>query len=300
MLKIVKNEILTYSVYENLVKELNEKYEALKITTCGKSLLGKDIFAFVIGEGKKNIVYVGGTHGIEWLTSLLLLKFTENLAIAYEKGEFLSGFDVKDILENKKLIIIPELNPDGIEISIKGATACGKYKAENFEICKGDFSIWSANGRGVDINHNFNADWYSLREKEKEAGINSPSPSRYGGLFPESEPETAAITRLCRRIPVEMLITFHSQGEEIFYEYGKNTPEKSLYIAKMFSSLTDYTLVKNEGIYSSGGLKDWFIEEFKRPAFTVEIGKGKNPLPIENIDGIYEKLESMMVVGLLV
>ena len=297
MLKIVKNEILTYSLYENLVKELNEKYKTLKITTCGKSLLGKEIFAFVIGEGKKNIVYVGGTHGIEWLTSLLLLKFTENLASAYENESLLSGFNIKDILENKKLIIIPELNPDGIEIAIKGASACGKYKAENYEICKGDFSFWSANARGVDINHNFNADWYTLRETEKEAGINSPSPSRFGGLFPESEPETAAITRLCRRIPVEMLITFHSQGEEIFYEYGKNTPEKALHIAKMFSALTDYTLVKNEGLYSSGGLKDWFIEEFKRPAFTIEMGKGKNPLPLENIDRIYEKLESMMVVG---
>ena len=300
MLKIVKNEILTYSLYENLVKELSEKYKTLKITTCGKSLLGKEIFAFVIGEGKKNIVYVGGTHGVEWLTSLLLLKFTENLASAYENESLLSGFNIKDILENKKLIIIPELNPDGIEIAIKGASACGKYKAENYEICKGDFSFWSANARGVDINHNFNADWYTLREAEKEAGINSPSPSRFGGLFPESEPETAAITRLCRRIPVEMLITFHSQGEEIFYEYGKNTPEKALHIAKMFSALTDYTLVKNEGLYSSGGLKDWFIEEFKRTAFTIEMGKGKNPLPLEEVDGIYEKLEALMVVGMVV
>ena len=240
---------------------------------------------------------MGGTHGIEWLTSLVLLKFVENIATAYEKGGLLSGFNIKDILENKKLIIIPELNPDGIEIAIKGASACGKYKEENYEICKGDFSFWSANARGVDINHNFNADWYSLREAEKEAGINSPATSRYGGLFPESEPETAAITRLCRRIPVEMLITFHSQGKEIFYEYGKNTPEKALYIAKMFSALTDYTLVKNEGLYSSGGLKDWFIEEFKRPAFTIEIGKGKNPLPLEDIDEIYEKLETMLIAG---
>ena len=179
MLKIVKNEILTYSVYENIIKELNGKYESLKITTCGKSLLDRDIFAFVIGEGEKNVVYVGGTHGIEWLTSLLLLKFTENLAIAYENEKELSGFNIKDILGNKKLIIIPELNPDGIEIAIKGASACGKYKGSNFEICKGDFSFWSANARGVDINHNFNADWYTLREAEKEAGINSPSPSRY-------------------------------------------------------------------------------------------------------------------------
>lgn len=299
MLKIVKKEILTYSVYEKYVKELSGKYKSLKIATCGKSLLGKDIFAFVIGNGKKNVIYVSGTHGIEWLTSLLLLKFTESLASAYENEGLLSGFKVKEILEKVRLIIIPELNPDGIEISIKGSQACGKYKAENYDICKGDFRFWSANARGVDINHNFNADWYSLREAERKAGISSPSPSRYGGAFPESEPETQAITRLCREISIDMLMSFHSQGEEIFYEYGKNTPEKALYIAKMFSALTDYTLVKNEGLYSSGGLKDWFIEEFKRPAFTVEIGKGKNPLPLEDFDAIYERLESMMTVGLI-
>ncbi len=297
MLKTVKNEILTYNVYENYVKELSGKFENLHLTTCGKSLLDKDIYAFVMGEGDKNIVYVGGTHGLEWLTSLLLLKFTENLMYSLENGTTLSGFNVKEILKNRKLIIIPELNPDGIEIAIKGAGACGKYKGANFEICKGDFSSWSANARGVDINHNFNADWYALREAEQEAGIDAPSPRRFGGLFPESEPETAAITRLCRRISVEMLMTVHSQGEEIYYEYGKNTPEKSIHLAKIFSALTDYTLVKNEGLASSGGLKDWFIEEFKRPAFTIEIGKGKNPLPLEDIDEIYEKLEAMMIVG---
>ncbi len=299
MLNIVKNEILTYPVYENIVKILNRKYRTVKLTTCGKSLLGKEIYSFVIGEGKKNVVYVGGTHGLEWLTSLLLLKFTENLAEAYENNSTLSGFGIKAVLEQTKLIVVPELNPDGIEIAINGACACGEYKKQNVEICKGDFSSWSANARGVDINHNFNADWYSLREKEIAEGIDNPAPTRYGGSFPESEPETAAITRICRTLPVDMLITFHSQGEEIFYEYGKNTPEKSLYIAKMFSALTDYTLVKNEGLYSSGGLKDWFIEEFGRSAFTIEVGKGKNPLPLEDFENIYEKLESLMVAGMI-
>lgn len=299
MPKTVKNQVLTYNVLENYVKVLSEKFDGLHIATCGKSLLGKDIHALVMGEGKKNILYVGGTHGLEWLTSLLLLKFTENLAEAWENNTSLSGFDVGEILENRKLIVIPELNPDGIEIAINGADSCGEYREECIKICNGDFSSWSANARGVDINHNFNADWYSLREAERAAGITSPAPRRFGGLFPESEPETAAVTRLCRRISVEGLISFHSQGEEIYYEYGKNTPKKSLYFAKMFSALTDYSLVKNEGLASSGGLKDWFIEEFKKPAFTVEIGKDKNPLPLESADEIYDRLEAMMTVGLM-
>ena len=299
MVEIVKNKTLTYSTYKKYITALNTKYKCLELTTCGKSVLNKDIFSFVIGQGSRSVVYVGGTHGLEWLTSLVLLRFTERLANACEGNSLLADFDVKSILAGRRLIIIPELNPDGIEIAIRGAEACGSLKDINSEICNGDFSLWSANANGVDINHNFNADWYALREMEMQAGINSPSPRRYGGAFPESEPETRAIVRLCRNIDVDMLVALHSQGEEIYYEYGKSTPQKSLHIAKMLSALTDYTLVKNQGLCSSGGLKDWFIEEFKRPAFTVEIGKGKNPLPVEDVDKIYERLEAMLVVGMM-
>lgn len=299
MKKILSDNKFVYSNYKKYVSFLNKSFDSITVADCGKSALGKTIFGLVIGEGNENILYVGGTHGLEWITSLLLLRFTGNLAKAYENKGSVRGFNVTDILKNKRLIIIPELNPDGIDISLTGEEGCGIYKQQNLAICNGDFSGWSANARGVDINHNFNADWYSLREKEEKNNIFGPSPGRYGGRYPESEPETKAITRLCRNIDISLLVTFHSQGEEIYYEYGNNTPEKSLYIAKMLSAVTDYTLVKNEGLASSGGLKDWFIEEFRKPAFTIEAGKGKNPLPLTDFNKIYRRLEVMMVTGLL-
>ena len=58
MLKIVKNEILTYSLYEKNVKELNEKYKSLKIATCGKSILGKDIFIFNLQNDCRVVPYI--------------------------------------------------------------------------------------------------------------------------------------------------------------------------------------------------------------------------------------------------
>lgn len=299
MKKILSDNKFVYSNYKKYVSFLNKSFDSITVADCGKSALGKTIFGLVIGEGNENILYVGGTHGLEWITSLLLLRFTGNLAKAYENKGSVRGFNVNGILKNKRLIIIPELNPDGIDISLTGEDGCGIYKQQNLAICNGDFSGWSANARGVDINHNFNADWYSLREKEEKENIFGPSPRRYGGSYPESEPETKVITRLCRNVDISLLFTFHSQGEEIYYEYGNNTPEKSLYIAKMLSALTDYTLVKNEGLASSGGLKDWFIEEFRKPAFTVEVGKGKNPLPLTDFNKIYRRLEVMMVTGLL-
>lgn len=299
MKRIVEKVALTYDVYEKYVNELSQRFPELQVASCGKSVLGKEIYSFVMGEGSRQIVYVGGTHGLEWITSLLLLHFCEKMMTRKNCDGYISGYSIREILKNIQLIIIPELNPDGIEIAIRGGRACEEYKAENVKICNGDFGGWSANVRGVDINHNFNADWYTLRDYERERGINLPAPRRFGGFYPESEPETKAITRLCRHIKPEALYTFHSQGEEIYYEYGKNTPEKAFTMARALSGVSDYTLVKNEGHAASGGLKDWFIEEFVKPAFTVEVGKGKNPLPLSDFDDIYFKIEPLLVLGLV-
>lgn len=282
MNEIVKNEKLYYKTLQSYIRKLKATYPKVTVATCGKSDRGREIYALVMGEGDRNIVYTGGTHAQEWLTSNLLMRFCEDALAGKER----IGYSLKELLAKVKLIIIPEINPDGIEIALdrEGDAA---------------FSSWNANARGVDINHNFNADWYSLRDYEEERGISLPAPRRYGGKYPESEPETQAVTRFLRNVPVDMLISFHSQGEEIYYEYGENTPKKSLSIAKVFSSLTDYTLVKNEGHCAGGGLKDWFIEEMKKPAFTVEIGNGKNPLPLSEADEIYDKAISIMVMGLI-
>ena len=44
-----------------------------------------------------------------------------------------------------------------------------------------------------------------------------------------------------------------------------------------------------------GGFKDWIIQKLHIPSFTVEVGKGENPLDISQLDGIYNKLEKMLV-----
>lgn len=281
MERIVKNKVMGYKLFQSYIERLNEGFDSLTIATCGRSVLGREIYALVMGEGRRNVVFVGGTHGQEWLTSIILMRLCEDIL----SGVGLCGYSSDELLRNVRLVVIPELNPDGIEIALQGQN--------------NSQPLWNANARGVDINHNFNAGWYALRDYEEEMGILGPSPRRYGGPYPESEPETRAITRFLRSVDVDMLISFHSQGEEIYYEYGRNTPEKSLLIAKTLASLTEYTLVKNEGHCAGGGLKDWFIEEMRKPAFTIEIGKGQNPLPLTDVDEIYDRIAPAMVVSLL-
>ena len=90
-----------------------------------------------------------------------------------------------------------------------------------------------------------------------------------------------------------------SQGEEIYYRYGENTPARSPLIAQALSLSSGYTLADPAGTASHGGLKDWFIEAFGRPGFTIEIGRGKNPLPITELEPIYARLIEMLLAAML-
>lgn len=288
-----------YRFVSDMIDEIHEKYPVFEKAESGKTLLGRGILTLKIGDGAETALYVGATHGQEYITELVLLRFLYELSEAVFSEKTLFGFDVKKVLARRSLIIIPALNPDGVEIALKGEKACGKYGALCKEACQGDFSNWNANARGVDINHNFNAGWRALHGEEEKNGIVGPAPRRYGGLFPESEPETTAITRLCRNVRPEILLTLHSQGQEIYWEYGENTPQKSLALGKAFAGVSGYTLVKNEGLAAAGGLKDWFIDELQSPAFTLELGIGHNPLPVKELDRIYEEVKEILMLGLV-
>ena len=50
---------------------------------------------------------------------------------------------------------------------------------------------------------------------------------------------------------------------------------------------------------SFAGYKDWFIQEYNRPGYTIEAGLGENPLPISQFDNIYEKNIGILVLGMI-
>ena len=132
---------------------------------------------------------------------------------------------------------------------------------------------------------------------EIAAGITGPSPTRYGGPCPHSEPETLSLVHLTAAFDPRRLYSFHSQGEEIFWEYQDIPVPQGELIAQTLSALSGYRLVQNGGLASHGGLKDWYIETFRRPGFTIEIGKGENPLPVEDLEPVYARLLPMMTAA---
>lgn len=140
--------------------------------------------------------------------------------------------------------IIPLVNPDGVEI------AC-KYQP-----------LWKANARGVDLNCNFDAEWGTGKLNVKKNGAENCI-----GQKPFSESETLALKNFTLKIMPFTTLSFHTKGEEIYWEFNGEGDEKG---AKILQKITGYTPKIITG--SAGGYKDWCINALKIPSYTIECG----------------------------
>ena len=270
----IPREHFREKVSQHFIKDKKVRYEIIGYSNCERK-----IESFSIGNSGKKILLSACYHGLEWITYLVLIKFLDEILENNIKCENI-------------MTIVPCVNPDGVEISLFGEKSAKKYEELVKQIGKTD--KWQSNARGVDINHNFDAGWKALRKLEIENNITGASNTRYGGKFPESEPETKSIVNLCERDKFDLAFAFHSQGEEIYWNYGKKTPKESEKIAKKIAEITEYKISSPVKLAIGGGFKDWFIEKFEKPGFTLELGKGQNPLPIEQFEEIFQKISPLL------
>lgn len=282
-----------------MIYALRGRYSFLDAVPVGRSVLGREIMGLVVGGGRERVLYAAAFHGQEWITSLVLLRLCEDICETLEQEGRIADMDFRQALAGRSLFLIPQVNPDGVDIALHGSGAAGAYAQQVADLGGDIHGRWQANVRGVDINHNFNAGWQLLQAIERKNGITGPSPRQWGGPAPESEPETAALTGLCREAGFRHVLALHSQGEEIYWRYGEHTPSRSRVMAEIMGATSGYAVADPEGLASHGGFKDWFIEEMGRPGFTLEMGKGENPLPLSDFEEIYEKAQEMLLLAAL-
>ncbi len=299
MEQIIKHIDYDFLGYEASIRKLLSEYPILNQKVIGKSVFGRDIKVLYIGNSTDCVLYTAAFHGNERITATILLKFIENLCDALTHNKKLADVDIGAALKNKRICFIPLVNPDGCEISLKGSAAAGERSGWIKRLSNGNTTKWKANLRGVDINHNFSAGWHKLHETERQNGIFGPSAAFYGGPKPESESETNAIVDFCRDNSVRYALSFHTQGEVIYWDYNNTPTHRGRKMAEIFAASSGYALDVPNALSYGGGFKDWFIETFRRPAFTIELGKGTNPLPASDGADIYNTVEEMMTIGLL-
>lgn len=286
---IVKTRSYTYSALTEDLKRLKNKYKHFEYFSIGKSEEGRNIFCIRLGRGKTEVMYNGAHHGLEWITSLLLMKFVEQYMQKLSNGGKIQEIDVKKVYDNATIYIIPMVNPDGINIAVNGCNPLDARHIRIRQICEDVGTLWQSNINGVDLNHNYDAGFSKQKMLEREHKIFGPHHTRYGGKHPFSESETRAVRDFTRKHNFKIVLAYHSQGEVIYYKYMNTLPKNSVKYGMEMEKLSGYELDETEGFASYGGFKDWYIKTFNKPAYTIEVGLGKNPLPIEQINGIMNK-----------
>lgn len=226
----------------------------------GKSSFGRAIYAVRVGRGKPVGIAQYAIHGREWITAKLAF------------------FQSKREMERGSVWFLPLVNPDGALLSQKGLLSVSDKKAQDFLLSlakEGDFSLWKANGRGVDLNVNFAADWGKGRYN-----IRTPSSENYIGRTPFSEPETQALKTFTEEVNPDFTFSYHTKGEEIYWYYHQSLNDcvRDKYLALALSEVTGYPIAMAKG--SVGGYKDWCIKRRKIPSFTVEVGSDDWAHPI--------------------
>jgi g-D-glutamyl-meso-diaminopimelate peptidase len=276
------------------IKRLKGIYPFLQVPAIGKTVLGKKIPEIVIGNGEKRVHYNGSFHANEWITTLVIMTFLNDYLLALTNHNPIRGLRMLPFYEQSTLSIVPMVNPDGVDLVLNGPPVNEIWKKRVVEFNKGstDFTEWKANIRGVDLNDQFPARW----ELEKARNPTEPGPRDFVGEKPLLEPEAIAMARLTKKRDFARVLAFHTQGEVIYWGFEDLEPSESEEIVKEFSRVSGYEPVKT--LQSYAGYKDWFIQDWKRTGFTIELGRGINPLPLSQFDEIYQKSLGIFLAGL--
>lgn len=286
------------------VQGLGARYPFLQVSSAGKSVLGRPLWTLRLGRGENRVLYQAEHHANEWITTPLLLRFAEELAAAAGAGGEISGISAGELLDYAALCLVPAVNPDGMDLVTGELSAGEAYRsaraiAERYP--RFPFpSGWKANIRGVDLNLQYPAGWEEARLYKYGQGITSPAPADFVGEAPLTAPEARALAELTERFEPALTLSYHSQGEVIFWNWRDYAPENAASIGRLFAELSGYRLLAEPAAPSSAGYKDWFLQEFRRPGYTVELGRGVNPLPIGDFPAIYARNLPLLTIAALV
>lgn len=299
MTYLTRPQVTDSGTVEQLQNALCARYPCFRMWPIGRSALGKTLRAVVLGDGDECVLMAAAFHGQEWMTALVCLRLCEEIGEALISGYSLEGWDLRRALCDRQIVWVPLVNPDGADIAIHGSGNAGRFAPLVNKLGGDEVGRWQANARGVDLNHNFNAGWDKLQQAERKNGIVGPAARQWGGPHPHSEPETVTMVALCDRLLPRHAVALHSQGEEIYWQYGVHTPPKAKLMADAMAAVSGYIVSHPTGLASHGGFKDWFIETYRKPAFTIELGKGVNPLPLNCFEATYRKAREMLILSLL-
>ena len=300
-MSIVRTDIpMTSALAEETLEALGAAYPFLQTELLARTAFGRPITAASLGRGDRRVLYSAAHHANEWLTATVLLKFLEDYAQALETDGTIAGVSARELYETATIFLVPMVDPDGVDLVTGAVTEDEREQARALAEFYPNIPFpdgWKANLNGVDLNLQYPAGWLTAREIKFAQGYTRPGPRDFVGRFPLSQPEAQALADYTQRIDPEIVIAWHSQGEVIYWQYGGIEVPGAREIAERFADLSGYRLEDTPYNSSFAGYKDWFIQTYRRPGFTIEVGTGENPLPLSQFEEIYAASLPILVAG---
>ncbi|MBQ8354240.1 MAG: M14 family metallocarboxypeptidase [Oscillospiraceae bacterium] len=300
-MSIVRTDIpMTSVLAADTLEALSAAYPFLQTELLARTAFGRPITAASMGRGDRRVLYSAAHHANEWLTATVLLKFLEDYAQALETDGTIAGVNARELYETATIFLVPMVNPDGVDLVTGAVTENERAQAEGLAEFYPNIPFpdgWKANLQGVDLNLQYPAGWLTAREIKFAQGYTRPGPRDFVGRFPLSQPEAQSLADYTQRIDPELVIAWHSQGEVIYWQYGGIEVPGARELAERFADVSGYRLEDTPYNSSFAGYKDWFIQTYRRPGFTIEVGAGENPLPLSQFGEIYTASLPILVAG---
>ncbi|MFM9692642.1 M14 family metallopeptidase [Streptomyces europaeiscabiei] len=273
-----------YHNYAEMTNEINSVVSAnssiASQRVIGTTYQGRNIVAIKISdnvgtdEAEPEVLFTHHQHAREHLTVEMALYLLNELTSDY-------GTDsrVTDMVNNREIWIIPDVNPDGGEYDV----ATGSYRSwrKNRQPNSGSSAV------GTDLNRNWNYRWGCCG-----GSSGSTSSDTYRGTAAESAPEVKVVANFVRSRVVGGVqqirtgVDFHTYSELVLWPFGYTTANTTTGMTaddrnafatvggKMAAS-NGYTPEQSSDLYiTDGSIDDWLWGNQKIFAYTFEMYPG--------------------------
>ena len=282
----------TYDQMNSDLHTLRKMYPDLfsEVYSIGYSEEGREISAINFGKGDTKVIVCGSMHAREYIATTYIMYYLDRYAYSYYINQIIEDkYNVRDILDNVTFIVVPQLNPDGINLVQHGVESTKNPDAvRNIRITSdgGEYGYrgWKSNTNGVNLNANFPVLWVPNGD--------TPNSSSYGGPEGGSESETRAMVNLIDNTDFEILASFHTQGQVIYWMDGNCdrdlVAKHSPYVDRICNEI-GFTRMPPDSTTGIGRCLTDYARYYKRAmAMTIELCPyvGNYPYPDEQFDTI--------------